>query len=268
LQDLADLAARTKAKYLEQEKAKIAAAESARKTETLEAEVRRLRAQAELAEKDPLGYLDSRGIRAKDVVDRVVKSGTPEAEAEKAHLAMAEELAGLKAELRDRQAREEASAQESARRQEFEAARANLVHTFREGKQTYEALHSFVDDPDEVVDEVLSLIGKLKANPSTRDYAHLYSNDELLTHINSKYQSKLDRIRGPQTPAATAQAKVAHQAATSGSGSPPPKTLTQQHSSETLSLPPDFDKLSDSKQNAVLADLLRRGWRGEPASTQ
>lgn len=240
------------------------AAEAARRAE--DAERRSKELDAELA--DPLSFLHKRGIAAKDIADRVLKDGTPEAANEE----IKRKLAALEESTKKDREEYERRVQEAEKRAQFEAARRELFGTFDRRKGDLPLLAKLCDSPAALEREYMSAWRAIQSDPDAR--RHQYSDEEILESIEAakraEFEAAIDTIpvdelekhltrRKPNAKKQEAEASPA--GAPQGTESAKPsKTLTNgTHGTGKVVLPENWDKMSDKAQNAFLIDAMQRG---------
>jgi hypothetical protein len=298
LAEVKRLAAQTRARYLETDAAKkaradadAARADAERAKTATQAEVDDLRAKLADAEKDPWAWAKAKGLTATQVAEAELAANSDDtrlkdilAKVEAANKRAEEAEKKAQAILDANKAREE----QAQRVQAWETAKAAAVGTFEASKDKLADLHAWVDKQatksgaskaDVLVEEMLTAVNRIKSNPKTAPFAAEYTDAEILEAINARYEGYA-KVNAPAPPppaaktsiagATQAQAPQTAQAKDTKTGAPqestgtaqkPAPTLTNAQASEQTATvrPEDFDSWSDRKQNAWLAEQLRKG---------
>jgi hypothetical protein len=298
LAEVKRLAAQTRARYLETDAAKraradadAARADAERAKTATQAEVDDLRAKLADAEKDPWAWAKAKGLTAQQVAEAELAANSDDtrlkdilAKVDAANKRAEEAEKKAQAILDTNKAREE----QAQRVQAWETAKAAAVGTFEASKDKLADLHAWVDKQatksgaskaDVLVEEMLTAVNRIKSNPKTAPFAAEYTDAEILEAINARYEGYA-KVNAPAPPPPAARTSIASatqatapqtvQAIDTKTGAPqestgtaqkPAPTLTNAQASEQTATvrPEDFDSWSDRKQNAWLADQLRKG---------
>lgn len=216
------------------------------------AEVTKLREEADKASKelaqaikDPLGWLESKGVKMRALAERVAKGDDPTG----ALKAMAEKIAEL--ETKNEQAKLELSQREERARQQahYHEEKQRFLKTYDDGKAVYPTLHAIFETPEELIQEFLVMTDSIKKDPKLGPFLAEYSNAELLEALEAKMSARYARLK-PGGSTVSAQA---------GETSKQPKpTLTSRGASETAAVPVDFKKLSPKEQVKSMTELYKR----------
>lgn len=262
--EIQKLAQAQQARYAEAKKLQAERARYASDHQRVLAELDTYKKQLEAAEKDPLGYLESKGITPVDLADRIVKKGTPDEQIQK----LVDKVTALERENETQrqawQEREERAKQSAA----FERAKTNLVKQFNGAKDKFASLHAFASKMAErtgasadavMLDEFMAQVNRIKTNPNTAPYADQYSDEEVLESLDKRYEvftAKPEPAKAVEKPAAS----VANGTSEPAKKLEGAKTLTNALASEASNtVPDDWDKWSDRQQNQWLAEQLRKG---------
>ena len=158
----------------------------------LEARVRDAEAKAaKLAEleerlgKDPLGILNERGVKARDIAERVVKEGTPDAKLEE----LSAKYQRLVEEREAERKAMEAKVAEEQRRAQYEAARKQLHTTFEGMKEKLPILSRLCTTPARIEREYMSAWNAIQSDPEASQYT--YTDAEIFQAMED--QKALDR---------------------------------------------------------------------------
>lgn len=271
---LAGIAAKEQAKLQarQREQQELAQARAERDAERqarahLEARARQL--EAELG-RDPLELLESRGITAKQIADRILKKGTPEAAVEEALQkvkAREDQLAAELQQLRERDQRaQHAAMQAQARRQ--------LSDTFEGVKAECPILAKVASTPARLEAEYLSAYQRIVA---TLGPNHGYSDAEILKGLEeakrADLEEALEAYEVEKLEAALTKrrgsASVTETSSTA-SGGPVPSAAKVKSVSQTLTAsalsskagswkPANFEKLPEREQNRLLVEAMQKG---------
>lgn len=219
---------------------------------------RRARAEYEqrlgLVEKDPLGYLRSRGVSAKVLAERVLSEGTPEAAVKELAARVEAQEQAYQARLRELQQRQELLVTE----RKYEESKAELLEHFRENaEEAYPHLaRAVAGDEDELLDEYLTLWERISKDP---EYAqHTWSDEEVLNALEQKYARVYAREKASPGHK-TGQSGKPSSAKPSAPAKPGSKRQTE---SKPFEFPANFDRLPDEEQNRLIKVALAAGWRG------
>lgn len=229
--------------------------------QTADAEVARLKAESDAARnelasavKDPLTWLESKGVKARALAERIAKGENP-----------GDDIKKLQQQIIDLEAKNEQARQDWQKREKqaqaqaaYEQAKAGVIKTFDASKDKLPTLHAVMDGPDEIISEFIAYEKAIYESKDPEIQAYLtsggqYSVDEVFEALEAKWKKKASKL----TPAQ--QAVV--QAATNGQTTQTPTkkpTLTPGGSSTVGTLPADFKKLSPKEQVKFLADQYRQ----------
>jgi hypothetical protein len=277
LKSLDELVAARRAAFAETQRAQAAreaaeATKRAAETEgtTLKAEASKALAELRAAKASPqaaVRWLEQQGVTAKVIADAVMKGADPQSEVVTALSTKLDELqakidsqaAALAA--KDAEAKEQAA--RAAAAEAFNAAKVQLIQTFDSKKDSYPTLHAYLDTKEEVVEEVLALLSKIRNNPVTAPYATEYSNEDLLEALEARYSKKLERLKAPAGTAATDTGSTkTGETQTNGKGQKS-RTLSNATSTEQSNAPPaDIHTWPKRKQTAYFAEMLKKATRG------
>lgn len=240
-----------------------AKAEAARVTE----QNARTLALLEEATKSPeaaLAFVAKHGVNAVTLAKAAVDQGKTPAQVAKSAIeekidAVLEENKRLKAEETARKAKEAETAAAKAQADKYEADKATFVANFTENSAAkYPTLAKLVGDkPEKIVARFIGFVHSLQAEPETA--AELQANkdkytDEVLLALFEKVTARdlaaankasADNTTGQTTEAAPGKTKTG-------------STATTRRSSKRLALPANFDKLSDSEQNRLMAEYASK----------
>lgn len=209
--------------------------------EQLSAEREQLRKAAGEAEEfrrmmkeDPIALARAHGYTDEQIAEQLLKQGTPEAKVDQSLLAMKRELEEMKAER---------AAERAERQRQMQAeSRAKFEQTFMETCQNEELYPNLSKQPAVVTLRAAKEIAREFFERSKQ----IPSDDEILEYLESQYAPK-DPEKKPPPPAGDAKKKAA-----------PSQTLTNELASERTSDPIDWDKLTDTEQKKLMADMLRK----------
>jgi len=204
-----------------------------------------------------LAYLEKVGMNPKVLAERAVAMNTPEgrlrAEIEAKIQAATEQV---RKEYDTRIAKYEEQVQSSSRQAAIAQAEQRFI---QEGTdtETFPAVAHLLSQGDEWRASILEE-GKRIITEAARRTGQDYTNAEVLAYLDRKYSKilSLPQKSGESSSNANGNAQNGTGAnATGTAGSP--RTLTNTNTQGKASLPPDFDSLSPSEQQAALAALYR-----------
>jgi hypothetical protein len=237
----------------EQERAERVALEQ--RVTAAEAKAAGLAALEERLGKDALSVLAERGVTAKQIAERVVADGTPDA----ALKALQAKLVKLEEEReKDRQETQRRVA-EAERGRAVDQARAALARSFDDAKAEIPVLHKLIKDPAKLEREYIAAYNTIRGAIGAK--VDSLSDKDILLAMERVKRAELEEAREALTPgkadasldgkSTVASAGQASSSARSGS-----VTLNGSHNT-TFTLPENFSKLSDKEQNKVLAEQYR-----------
>ena len=235
---LSSLAKQQKAQYDATLEARATNSRAQESIKQAEARAQAAEELVEKAKKDPMGFLETHGIKMRQIAERVAK-GEPVTDASKEALERAikaeEDLDKLRQEWTDREAKATAA-------KAFEQAKADLSKTFDEKKAELPYFAKMVKKygQDMLVTEVQGMYRKIQANPATSAYAEQYSFSEVLEAIEAE---KADLAAALRDEAAEGETPAA-----GGAGLPPKPSLTNGGSSGVSVMPADYKKLTPKQQ--------------------
>lgn len=239
------------------------------------AEYRAKAARADEIEKeiaDPLAFLEKRGITSREVGERIIKRGTPDAK-----------IAELEERIRkaeEEKARDTKAAEERAKKAEGERALARAHRELLDAVATVKAETPILSKLSEqrIVEEFLATFRLAQADPETAPYAATYTNHELLkateARLKADREASIEDLDDELLEAALTKRKArASSVAESGqqtdatgrqgteAASSRSKPLTHAVAQTTGGSwkPDNWASLPDREQNRILADRLRKG---------
>lgn len=251
---LRSLATQTQRSFVDGQKAREAKQAADAEVKKLREEADAARKELESATKDPLGWLESKGVKARALAERIAKGENPSEDLKKLQehiVRLEQDNEKARKEWHDRQKQAEA-------KQAFENAKKTVLTTFDSGKDKYATLHAVVDGPEELIQEFIALEKSIyeSADPDIQAYiasGGTYSIDEVLEALEGKWKKRVSKLTPAQQAAVGTAAEVAAPARVVRK-----PTLTPGGSSSTGGLPADFKKLSPKEQTKFLADQYRQ----------
>jgi hypothetical protein len=242
-------------------------AQAKQTTAQLEARLKAAEDRLAAAEKDPLAYLDSRGIKAKAIAERIAKGDDPLGElrtrVEAAEKALEEERKALKQREENAQRLE----QEAAVRRQWEAAKDALVQTWQSGKDKYPTLHRTIDSREEFVHEFLTFNQYLRSHPDVPSNvraaanAGAYTDAEVLDALESRFAKRYGKATqgapgAPVVPSGSTT-PAGEQAKPQAKPKAPTLTTRQASSANATKTPKAISKLSHKESIGAMADMYR-----------
>ena len=268
------LAARQAAKFRNDRAAKDEAAAATARAVKAEAEAARLLEQntrtvslLEEATKSPeaaLAFVAKAGVNAITLAKTAVAQGkTPEQVAtsavnEELRL-LREERAALKADKEAKEKEERAKQESAAKVAKYEADKLTFIERFKEGgTEKYPTLTQYVDSPEEIVDAFIGFVNTLRANPKTaaelEKNAAQYSDAVLLALFERVTAKKVGKFLNKDSSSGN---KTAELGKTPGDKAGT-KIAKKTSNGKRQALPANFDKLSDSEQNRLMAEWTEK----------
>jgi hypothetical protein len=269
-----------------QEQAKLRARESERAERVaLEARVKaaeeraaKLDALEERLSKDAMGVLSERGVKARDIAERIVKEGTQDAKLDE----LSAKYQALVAEREKEREELKAKVAEEERRRAYDGARKQLHTTFTEMKEKLPLLSRLCTTEARVEREYMAAWQAIQADPEGR--ATQWTDAEIFTAMESAKAldreaflegsdaDVLETVLTKKRASATVDGKVSTGSVRQGSenaSSSGAKTLTNSQAAARVTADEGFDirqgetlAQADKRQNAMLTDRLRRDRRG------
>jgi hypothetical protein len=270
-----------------QEQAKLRARETERaervaleaRAKAAEEKAARLDALEERLGKDPMGILSERGVKARDIAERIVKEGTPDAKLEELNAKIAAWEAKQEADRTAAQRR----ADELQRQEIVSQARKQLHSTFTEMKDKLPILSRLCTTEARIEREYMAAWTAIQSDPeaaaATWTDAEIFEAMEQAkaadreAYLEGSDADVLETVLTKKRASVTTDGKPSTgstRQATESAGSSSAKTLTNGQAASRTSA--EDDELArkpgetlaqwDKRQDAVFAKRLREGRRG------
>lgn len=240
LDALGKLAAETQRAFVSSQEARASRSKADGEVKAAREEAERARKELEQATKDPLAWLESKGVKARTIAERIAKGESPD-----------DALKALTQKILDLESQREKDKHELEEREkklQFEtqaqASKRELLSVYEAGKAKFPTLHRVIDGADDLVQEFMILYRSIKSNPELAPYADSYTNEEMLEALEAKHAKRYGKSQG-EIPGAQATPTT------------PKPTLTSRGASETGTVPKDLKKLPHKQQIQILTDLYK-----------
>jgi hypothetical protein len=269
-----------------QEQAKLRARE-AEKAELVEARrqakegteaAKKLAALEERLSKDALGLLNERGVKARDIGERIMREGTPDAKLEELNAKIR-----LLEETRDKEHKQaEEKAQRLERERMVESARKELHKRFEDLKPSLPILSALCKTEARFEREYMAAYQTIASEIGVEAASQLKDDDIIKAmeeakagdreaYIESFDAESIEKVLTKKRSSATVDEKASAGSVRQGSenASSPAKTLTNAQAASRTTAEGEFDIRkgesladADKRQNALLVERLRAGRRG------